>query len=167
MLVLALNPCQNEALWNTKPLVTFTAQVTASTASRVGSRSAILQDPWVTSLVYLPIHESPWFLLGTLKKVGQQFNAETFCGDLNISIYLQHIYIYIWSPPPGPIRALGAGVIILDNYIINMITCSKTLQIPVNASWMHMTLNTLTFQKGKTPISWKQNLSFEKGQIYL
>ena len=65
-----------------------------------------------------------------------------------------NIYIYIWSPPPGPIRALGAGVITLDNYIINMITCSKTLQIPVkNASYMHMTLNILTFQKEKTPIS--------------
>ena len=50
-----------------------------------------------------------------------------------------------------------------------MITCSKTLQIPVkNASWMHMTLNIVTFfQKAKTPISWKQNLFFEKGQIYL
>ena len=54
------------------------------------------------------------------------------------------------TPPPGPIRALGVGVIILDNYIINMITCSKTLQIPENnASGMHMTLNIETFQKGK------------------
>ena len=39
------------------------------------------------------------------------------------------------TPPPGAIRAHGAVVIILDNYILNMITCSKTLQIPVkNAS---------------------------------
>ena len=68
--------------------------------------------------------------------------------------YIIIIYIYIWSPPPGPIRALGAGVITLDNYIINMITRSKALQIPVkNASCMHMALNILTFQKEKTPIS--------------
>ena len=66
-----------------------------------------------------------------------------------------YIYNYIYMvTPPGAIRALGAGVIILDNFIINMITCSKTLQIPVkNASCMHMTLNILTFQKEKTPIS--------------
>ncbi len=72
------------------------------------------------------------------------------------SIY-HHIYIYTYiniyiygHPPPGAIRALGAGVIILDNYIINMITCSNTLQISVkNASWMHMTLNIVTIQKGK------------------
>ncbi len=77
-----------------------------------------------------------------------------------------NIYIYIWSPPPGPIRALGAGVITLDNYIINMITCSKTLQIPVkNASYMHMTLNILTFQKEKTPISWNQNLVLKRVQL--
>ena len=70
------------------------------------------------------------------------------------------IYIYIWSHPLGPIRALGAGVIILDNYIMNMITCSKTLQITVkNASWMKMTLSILTFQMDKNPISWNQNLA--------
>ena len=71
-------------------------------------------------------------------------------------------------PPAGPIRALGAGVIILDNYIINMITCSKTLQISVkNASSMHMTLNTLTFQKGKNTNFLKTESVFEKDQIYL
>ena len=85
--------------------------------------------------------------------------------------------------PPRPIRALGAGVIILDNYIINMITCSKTLQIPVkNASWMHMTLSILTFQKEKLqfpetriwlwkgsifssnckPFAWKMHLTLQK-----
>ena len=73
--------------------------------------------------------------------------------------------IYIWSPPPpGPIRALGAGVIILDNYIINMITCSKIPQIPVkNASWMHMTLNIVTFQKGKNTNFLKTESVFWKG----
>ena len=72
-----------------------------------------------------------------------------------MKLYMVYIHIYIYGhPPPGPIRALGAGVITLDNYIINMITCSKTLQIPVkNASCMRMTLNILTFQKEKTPIS--------------
>ena len=60
-------------------------------------------------------------------------------GEVIYGIY-DHIYGH---PPPGPIRALGAGVITLDNYIINMITCSKTLQIPVkNASCMRMTLKT-------------------------
>ena len=40
-----------------------------------------------------------------------------------------------------------------------MITCSKTLQIPVKiTAWIHMTWNILTFQKEKRPISWKQNL---------
>ena len=93
-----------------------------------------------------------------------------------------YIYIY-WSPPPRPIRALGAGVIILDNYMINMITCSKTLQMPVkNASWMHMTLSILTFQKEKLqfpetriwlwkgsifssnckPFAWKMHLTLQK-----
>ena len=65
--------------------------------------------------------------------------------------------------PPGPIRALGAGVIILDNYKTNMITYSKTLQIPVkNASWMKMTLNILTFHMDKNPISWNQNLALKR-----
>ena len=50
----------------------------------------------------------------------------------NMYIY-DYIYIYMVTPP-GAIRALG-GVIILDNHIINVITCSKALQIPVkNAS---------------------------------
>ena len=77
--------------------------------------------------------------------------------------------MYIWSPPPpGAIRALGAGIIILDNYVINMITCSKTLQIPVkNASCMHMTLNILTFQKEKNSNFLKPESGSEKGPINL
>ena len=50
---------------------------------------------------------------------------------LYMYIYIFFMYILYGHHPPGPIRALGAGVIILDNYIINMITCSKTFQIPV------------------------------------
>lgn len=57
-------------------------------------------------------------------------------------------------PPPGPIRARGAGVIILDNYVMNMFTCPKTMQIPVkNTSWLKMTLYILIFQMEKNPIS--------------
>ena len=84
-------------------------------------------------------------------------------------MYNTHIYIYIWSPPPpGAIRALGAGIIILDNYVINMITCSKTLQIPVkNASCMHTTLNILTFQKEKNSNFLKPESGSEKGPINL
>ena len=72
------------------------------------------------------------------------------------------------TPPPGPIRALGAVVITLDNYIINMITRSKALQIPVkNASCMHMTLNILTFQKEKKTNFLKPESGSEKGPINL
>ena len=92
--------------------------------------------------------------------------GETFgrliCGSKTAPCY---IYIYIYGhPPPGPIRALGAGDIIRDNYIINMITCPKTLQIPVkNASWMHMTLNIVTFQTGKNTNFLKTESVFWKG----
>lgn len=34
-------------------------------------------------------------------------------------------------PREGRFERLGQGVIILDNYMMNMITCSKTLQIRV------------------------------------
>ena len=83
-------------------------------------------------------------------------------------VILIYIDLNMWSPPPPPgaIRALGAGIIILDNYVINMITCSKTLQIPVkNASCMHMTLNILTFQKEKNSNFLKPESGSEKGPI--
>ena len=78
------------------------------------------------------------------------------------------IYIYMVTPPPGPIRALGAGVITLDSYIINMITRSKAVQIPLkNASCRHMTLNILTFQKEKNSNFLKPESGSEKGPINL
>ncbi len=79
-----------------------------------------------------------------------------------------YIYIYIYVvTPPGPIRALGAGVIILDNYISSMITCSKTLHIKVkNTFSMHMTLNILIIQQAKTSFL-KPESGSEKDQNYL
>ena len=80
-------------------------------------------------------------------------------------IYDIHIYIYIciWSPPHrGAIRAHGAVVIILDNYILNMITCSKTC-----------ILNAYDFKysdiskRKKHQFPENRICFFEKGQIYL
>ena len=102
--------------------------------------------------------------------VGGQRRFQHTCTDI-LCIYkhnLIHIYIYMVNPPPGAIGALGVGIIILDNYVINMITCSKTLQIPVkNASCMHMTLNILKFQKETNSNFLKPESGSEKGPINL
>ena len=101
-----------------------------------------------------------------LKKVNNFWNFNSFNNLLRIYIYICNLRLYIniyMVNPPGPIRALGAGVVILDNYKTNMITYSKTLQIPVkNASWMKMTLHILTFHMDKNPISWNQNLALKR-----
>ena len=81
-----------------------------------------------------------------------------------ISTYIYnfiHIFTNILTPR-GAIRALGAGVIILDNYIINMITCSKALRIPVKKC----ILNAYDFQyidisKGKNSTFLKLESGFQ------
>jgi len=74
--------------------------------------------------------------------------------------------IYYRSPLPGPIRALAAGGIILDNYIMNMITCSKTRQIPVkNASWTQTTWNLSTFQRKTLQFPETKKLALKKLQF--
>ena len=68
-----------------------------------------------------------------------------------------YIYIYMVTPPRVDSSSWGG-----DHHT------TKTLQIPVkNASCMHMTLNILTFQKGKISNFLKPESGSEKGPINL
>ena len=83
--------------------------------------------------------------------------------DIFMFLFCIFTYIYI-ERERGAIRALGAGVIMLDNYIrMNMTTCSKTLQMPVK----QCILNAYDFQyidisKGE-PQYPENRICFKKG----
>ena len=134
--------------------------------SRFGQLTSVSQADRCIHRQHMTLIEE-WFLLWhECNRLLIQQNMLDTNAYSNIHV---NMYIYIYGhPPPGPIRALGAGVIMLDNYIINMITCSKTLQIPVkNASWTHMTLSILTFQKEKNSNFLKSESGSEKDPFFL
>ncbi len=74
-----------------------------------------------------------------------------------LEVLRSHLYLHGLT-----IQAIG-GFIMLDTYMINVNTCSKTPQIPPkNKSSMHITPTILTFQKEKIQMSWHEDLVLKR-----